>query len=60
VNLIPVIDAVKLHANEWKSALGHRLAENTRRLLLEFREVLMVSVCDLNGSLCYFCHKYDL
>jgi hypothetical protein len=43
VNLIPIIEAVKFHANEWKSALGHRLAGNTKRLLLEFRDILMVS-----------------
>jgi hypothetical protein len=43
VNLVPIIEAVKFHANEWKSALGHRLAENTKRLMLEFRDLLVVS-----------------
>jgi hypothetical protein len=43
VNLIPIIEAVKFNANEWKSALSYRLAENTKRLMLEFRGLLMVS-----------------
>jgi hypothetical protein len=43
VNLIPIIEAVKFHANGWKSALGHRLAENTKGLMLEFRDLLVVS-----------------
>jgi hypothetical protein len=43
MNLVPIIEGVKFHANEWKSALGHRLTENTKRLMLEFRDLLVVS-----------------
>jgi hypothetical protein len=43
LNLIPVIEALKFHANEWKTALGLRLAESTKHLMLEFRDRLMVS-----------------
>jgi len=34
---------VKFHANEWKLTLGIRLAENTKKLMLEFRDLLVVS-----------------
>ncbi|PNF33091.1 Dynein heavy chain 10, axonemal [Cryptotermes secundus] len=41
VNLVPIIEAVKFHANEWKRALGHRLADNTERLMLKFKDLLV-------------------
>jgi hypothetical protein len=43
VNLIPVIEALKFHADEWKTAFGFQLAENTKCLMLEFRDRLLVS-----------------
>lgn len=43
VNLVPMIETVKFHANEWKNAIGLRLSENTKHLMLEFRDHLMVS-----------------
>lgn len=52
VNLVPIIEAVKFHANEWKRALGHRLADNTKRLMLEFKDLLVVSFHFLKHVIC--------
>lgn len=51
INLVPLMNAVKLHANEWKACLGQHLSENTHNLLHDFFNQLNEMKRDLQSQI---------
>lgn len=51
INLVPLMDAIKFHANEWKAGLGRHLSENTHNMVHDFFNQLNVMKRDLQSQI---------
>lgn len=51
INLVPLMDAVRFHANEWKACLGQHLSENTHNMVHDFYHQLHELKRDLQSQI---------